>query len=85
MPDLAQHLSERLAAERAKRKEQAQALWKMTAKERQEAMWRDELTVTQLYIWAKARPEEIPLINGEWAFIAAKTPEVAELEQQEEH
>ncbi|HVA20330.1 MAG TPA: hypothetical protein VMU55_09150 [Solirubrobacteraceae bacterium] len=85
MPDLAKHLSERLAAERAKRREQAQALWKMTAKERQMAMWNDELTVTQLYMWAKARPEEIPLINGEWAFIAAKTPEVAEPEQQEEH
>ncbi len=84
MKDMAQHLSEQLAAQREKRKEQAEALWKMTAKQRQMAMWHDELTVTQLYMWAKAKPEEVPLINGEWAFIAAKTPEVAELDERKE-
>jgi hypothetical protein len=30
--------------------------------------------------WARRRPNEVPTINGEWAFIAASTPEVADVD-----
>ena len=53
-------------------------LWSMTAAEREAAMWRGELTMDQLCAWAQRAPDEVPLINGEFAFIAALTPEVAE-------
>lgn len=44
-------------------------------------MWRGELTGAQLSEWARRAPNEVPLIDGEWAFIAALTPEVAEAER----
>jgi hypothetical protein len=83
MKDMAQHLSEQLAAQRERRKEASKALWSMSPEQRERAMWRGELTGTQLYEWAKRAPHEVPLINGEWAFIAAKTPEVAEASERE--
>ena len=60
------------------REEQLDELWKMTPAERQAAMWADELSGTQLIEWARRAPKEVPLINNEWAFIAAHTPEVAD-------
>lgn len=62
-------------------RELSEALWAMTPAERQAAMWQGELTQAQLYEWAKRAREEVPLIDGEFAFIAAQTPEVAELEE----
>ncbi len=85
MSDLAQHLSEQLAAGRERRKEASKALWSMTPDERRAWMWAGLLTGAQLYEWAKRAPHEVPLINGEFAFIAALTPEVAELEDHDEH
>jgi hypothetical protein len=41
-------------------------------------MHRGELTWTQLFAWARRAPDEVPLVNGEFAFIAAFTPEAAE-------
>jgi hypothetical protein len=76
--DMAQHLSEQLAAQRERRKEASKALWSMSPEERERAMWKGELTGAQLYEWAKRAPHEVPLIDGEFAFIAAKTPEVAQ-------
>ncbi len=70
-----------LAAERASRAELSRALWSMSAGEREAAMWRGELTGSQLLEWAQRRPHEVPTINGEWAFIAARTPEVADLDE----
>lgn len=78
MSDMTQQMMERLAAQRASRHERSQALWKMTAERRRAAMWRGELTWGQLFEWAKLAPHEVPLIDGEFAFIAAYTPEVAE-------
>lgn len=83
MPDLAQHLTEQLTAQRERRKESLQALWSMSPEERRSAMRKGELTGTQLYAWAKRAPDEVPLINGEFAFIAINTPEVAEANEQE--
>lgn len=64
--------------ERATRAEHLRALWAMTPAERRAAMYRRELTQRQLHAWAGARPEEVPLLNGEFWFIAEKTPEIAE-------
>jgi hypothetical protein len=63
------------------KRELFQALWAMTPAQRQAAMWAGELTQDQLYEWASRAREEVPLIEGEFAFIAASTPEVAELEE----
>jgi len=71
-------VSDPQAAELAHRRALSQALWGMTPAERQAAMWAGELTHDQLWEWCKRAPEEVPLIQNEFAFIAAFTPEVAE-------
>ena len=53
-------------------------LWAMSAAERLAAMHRGELTLDQLAAWTRARPEECPIVNGEFAWIALSTPEVAD-------
>jgi hypothetical protein len=63
------------------RAEQREALWRMTAAERVAAMYRGDLTLFQCMAWAARYPDEVPTLNGEWWFIAIRTPEVAELEQ----
>jgi hypothetical protein len=54
----------------------------MSADERISAMRRDELTWGQLYEWASRAGYEVPLLNGEFEFIAAHTPEVADTPEQ---
>ncbi len=78
--NLADTVMEQLAAQHASRAELSRALWAMSAAEREAAMRRGELTGTQLLEWARRRPDEVPTIDGEWAFIAAGTPEVAEID-----
>jgi hypothetical protein len=51
------------------------ALWAMTAHERVEAMWNGTLTLSQLGAWSSRRPEEVPLLGGEFAYIVMRTPE----------
>lgn len=34
-----------------------------------------ELTITECCQWAARAPHEVPLVNGEFVFIAAFTPE----------
>jgi len=63
------------------RDEQREALWRMTGAERVAAMYRGDLTLSQCLTWAARYPEEVPTLNGEWWFIAIRTPEVAESEQ----
>ena len=53
-------------------------MWEITVEQRIAAMRRGELTMTQLFAWAARYPEQVPLIDGEYEFIAAFTPEVAE-------
>jgi hypothetical protein len=50
------------------------ALWRMT--ERIAAMRRGELTLQQCAAWASRHPEQVPLVNGEFEYLAALTPEV---------
>ena len=40
-------------------------LWTMSLEERIGAMRRGELTLDQLATWSRARPHEVPLVNGE--------------------
>lgn len=53
-------------------------LWAMTANERRAAMYAGRLTLRLCLHWASRTPREVPLLDGEWAFIANATPEVAE-------
>ncbi len=53
-------------------------LWEMTRDERIAAMWRGELTTRQLCHWSSRAQHEVPLLGGEFAWIAMRTPEWAE-------
>lgn len=53
-------------------------VWAMTVEQRIAAMRRGELTMTQLTRWASRYPDQVPTINGEFEFIAALTPGIAE-------
>jgi hypothetical protein len=63
------------------RAEQRDALWRMTAAESVAAMYRGDLPLFECLAWAARYPDEVPTLNGEWWFIATRTPEVAELER----
>lgn len=65
----------RMSVERDARLE---ALWRMTPNERVAAMRRGSLNIEQCCAWAARHPQQIPLINGEFEFIAAHMPEVCE-------
>ncbi|MDQ3740345.1 MAG: hypothetical protein M3389_05295 [Actinomycetota bacterium] len=58
--------------------EERRLLWEMTAAERVTAMRAGRLSPRQLSMWASRRPREVPVLNGEFEFIAMLTPEVAE-------
>ena len=65
-------------------KEQAasEALWAMTPEERVAAMWRGELSLMQCLEWSRRAPEEVPRLNGEFAYITLNTVEYLEAEDQ---
>jgi hypothetical protein len=54
------------------------SLWQMTPAQRIAAMRRGKLTLEQCAAWAARYPEQVPLLNGEFEYIAALTPEVCE-------
>jgi hypothetical protein len=70
--------SELLAQTGARRAARLDALWRMKPKERVAAMRRGELTLEQCCAWAARYPHEVPLVHGEFEFIAAFTPEARE-------
>jgi len=53
-------------------------LWQMTAAQRIAAMRRGELTLEQCSAWAARHPEQVPLLNDEFEYIAVFTPEAIE-------
>jgi hypothetical protein len=55
------------------------ALWAMNRDERIAAMWRGELTLRQLCKWSSRAQHEVPLLGGEFAWIAMRTPDWAEI------
>ena len=58
--------------------EQERQLWSMTPTERVVAMGQGRLTRYQCSKWATRHPHEVPILNGEFEFIAICTPEVAD-------
>ena len=68
------------AWEEAKRR-----LWAMTADERRAAMHAGTLSLRLCFHWANHAPHEVPLLNGEFWFIAISTPEVADADRAECH
>ncbi|MFI4984900.1 MAG: hypothetical protein ACHQAV_02800 [Solirubrobacterales bacterium] len=54
------------------------SLWQMTPAQRIAAMRRGELTLEQCAAWAARFPDQVPLLNGEFEYLAAHTPEVCE-------
>ncbi len=58
------------------REERLRPLWQMTPTQRVAAMRRGELTLEQCSAWAARYPEQVPLLNGEFEYLAAFTPEV---------
>lgn len=54
------------------------ALWEMTPSQRVAAMRRGELTLEQCSAWAARYPDQVPLLNGEFEYIAHLTPEACE-------
>lgn len=77
---------------RATQAEQDRAFLALSPAQRAATMWRFlgagapdatarepvKLTMNTLYRWAQRFPHEVPLIDGEFAFIAVATPEHAE-------
>ncbi len=53
-------------------------LWQMTAAQRVAAMRRGELTLEQCAAWAARHPDQVPLLNGEFEYLARLTPEACE-------
>ncbi|HEX4836951.1 MAG TPA: hypothetical protein VFV03_00280 [Solirubrobacteraceae bacterium] len=76
-------MPERLFIEQAlqglrERDARLRALWEMTPPQRVAAMRRGELTLEQCAAWAARHPDQVPILNGEFEFLAAHTPEVCE-------
>lgn len=69
--------------EAAERIERARAvrlspMWQMTPSQRVDAMRRGRLSYEQLAAWSSRHPEQVPLVNGEYEWLVALTPEVCE-------
>lgn len=58
--------------------ERKRSLWAMTAAERAAAMYAGRLTMRECLHWASQTPDEVPVLQGEFAFIAITTPEIAD-------
>ena len=71
-------VAQALQAAEARRARHAH-VWRMTAAERVAAMYRGELTLGDCLHWAARAPHEVPLLGGEYAFIAIRTPEYEHL------
>jgi hypothetical protein len=60
------------------REARLRALWEMTPAQRVAAMRRGELSLEQCSAWAARHPDQVPMLNGEFEFLAAHMPEVCE-------
>ena len=71
-------LSEHLAHVVDARRSRLADLWEMSTPERVAAMRRGALTYEQLAAWSARHPEQVPTLNGEFEWLAARTPEACE-------
>jgi hypothetical protein len=69
---------EQLAALERARHARLRRVWQMSQNQRIAAMRRGELTVEQLAAWSARHPEQVPMLNGEFEWIAIRTPEACE-------
>ena len=66
----------------APERELHERLWLMTAAQRTAAFYRGELSLGDCLAWAQRCPEEPPrAADGEYLFIAVRTPEWADADQ----
>jgi hypothetical protein len=72
------HSSELLAGQRAERRERRATLFRLGRQGRLAAYRRGELDFDSCCLWAARWPHEVPLLQGEFEFIAISTPEVCE-------
>jgi hypothetical protein len=72
------HLTELLAGQLAARREGREALRRLGRQGRLAAYRRGEFDLDTCCLWAAGYPHEVPLLNGEFEFIARTTPEVCE-------
>jgi len=71
-------LNQLLTQMTVEREARLEALWRMTPNERIAAMRRGSLSMEQCCAWAGRYPYQVPVLNGEFEFIAAYMPEVCE-------
>jgi hypothetical protein len=67
-----------LARVERERDARLRSLWQLSVPQRIAAMRRGELTYEQLAAWTARHPDQVPMLNGEFEWISAKTPEAAE-------
>jgi hypothetical protein len=72
------HLVELLGNQLAGRRERRAALRRLGPEGRLAAYRRGELCFDSCCLWAARYPHEVPLLDGEFEFIAITTPEVCE-------
>jgi hypothetical protein len=70
--------TEQLVAAECARHARLRRVWQMSPDQRVAAMRRGELTVEQLAAWSARHPEQVPMLNGEFEWIAIRTPEACE-------
>ena len=71
-------MSELLGAQLAARHERREMLRRLGRQGRLGAYRRGEFDLDTCCLWASAYPHEVPLLNGEFEFIARAMPDVCE-------
>lgn len=66
---------------KASREERMRTFWAMSPAQRAAAYRRGQLSMATCCAWAQRYPDEPPLLNGEYHFIAVAEPEAAEARQ----
>jgi hypothetical protein len=72
------HASELLAEQVASKRQRSASLRRLGRDGRLTAYRRGEFDLDTCCLWASRYPREVPLLNGEFEFIARFTPEVYE-------
>lgn len=73
MSDIPHYLQRDAAWEESKRR-----LWAMSVDERVAAMRAGALSLRQCLHWASQAPQQVPLLHGEYEFLAIHEPDIAE-------
>ena len=58
--------------------ERRQMIWRLSPRERVALMRTGEMTLKECCQWAARAPHEVAIVNGEFEFIVAFTPEACE-------